>query len=164
MFSYERFLLENLSLGARFGFAFGGAPDGFFPLHFEGRGTYYFGNVTEGRSTFIPYVAAGLGLAQVDSKVPVQMVDCVDVDLCLAAPEVNEDLVDPNDGAARLRTLDAYKSLGTVFATISPGLMVAVSKQLSAVGNIGVLLMTDSQQSTSLVIDLQPSLGVQLGF
>jgi hypothetical protein len=42
--------------------------------------------------------------------------------------------------------------------------MVAVSKQLSAVGNIGVLLMTDSQQSTSLVIDLQPSLGVQLGF
>lgn len=166
MFSYERFLLENVSLGARFGFAFSGAPDGFFPLHFEGRGTYYFGNVTEGRSTFIPYVAAGIGLAQVDSKVPVQMVDCRPevVDDCLDAPEVNENLVDPDNGSARLRTLDAYKSLGTVFASISPGVMVALSRELLVVGNAGVLLMTDSQQSTSLVINLQPSLGVQLGF
>jgi hypothetical protein len=166
MFSYDRFLLENVSLGARFGFAFSGAPDGFFPLHFEARGTYYFGNVTQSRSRFVPYVAVGFGLAQVDSKVPVQMVDCLPEALqaCQTAPEVNEQLINPNGGAARLRSLDAYKSLGTVFGTVSPGLMVSISKELSAVANLGVLLMTDEQQSTSLVINLQPSLGVELGF
>jgi hypothetical protein len=166
MFSYDRFLLESVSLGARFGFAFSGAPDGFFPLHFEARGTYYFGNVTQGRSRFVPYVAAGFGLAQVDSKVPVQMVDCLPeaIQQCQEAPQVDEQLVNPNGGAARLRTLDAYRSLGTVFGIVSPGLMVSLSKEVSAVANLGVLLMTDEQQSTSLVINLQPSLGVELGF
>jgi hypothetical protein len=166
MFSYDRFLLENLSLGARFGFAFSGAPDDFFPLHFEARGAYYFGNVTQGRSRFVPYVAVGFGLAQVDSKVPVQMVDCLPdaIEACQSADAVNEQLVNPNGGAARLRTLDAYKSLGTVFGDISPGLMVAITRELSAVANLGVLLMTDEQNSTSLVINLQPTLGVELGF
>lgn len=165
LFSYDRFVLDNVSLGARFGFAFSGAPDGFFPLHFEARGTYYFGNVTQGRSTIVPYVAVGFGLAQVDSKVPVQMVDCLPdaIANCQAAPEVNEQLVDPETGAARLRTLDAYQSLGTVFGTFSPGVMVALSKQVSAVANVGVLLMTDEQQS-SIVLNLQPTLGVELGF
>jgi hypothetical protein len=165
LFSYDRFLLENVSLGARFGFAFSGAPDGFFPLHFEARGTYYFGNVTQGRSTIVPYLALGFGLAQVDSKVPVEMVDCRPeaLAMCQAAPAVNEALVDPNSGAARLRTLDAYQSLGTVFGTFSPGVMVALSRQLSAVANVGVLLMTDQQQST-IVLNLQPTLGVELGF
>jgi len=166
MFSYDRFLLDSLSLGARFGFAFSGAPDGFFPLHFEARGTYYFGNVTQGRSTFVPYIAAGFGLAQVDSKVPVEMVDCRPeaIQACTDAPAVDEQLIDPEDGAARLRTLDAYKSLGTVFANISPGMMIALTRELSAVANVGVLLMTDQQRSTSLVINVQPSLGLALGF
>jgi hypothetical protein len=167
MFSYDRVLLDSVSLGARFGFAFSGAPDGFFPLHFEARGTYYFGNLTQGRSTFIPYIAAGFGLAQVDSKVPVEMVDCRpdrNVPECVAAPAVDEQLIDPDTGLARLRTLDAYKSLGTVFANVSPGMMFALTKELSAVANVGVLLMTDEQRSTSLVVNLQPSLGVQVGF
>jgi hypothetical protein len=166
MFSYDRFLIDSVSLGARFGFAFSGAPDDFFPLHFEARGTYYFGNLTQGRSRIVPYVAAGFGLAQVDSKVPVQMVDCLPdaIQQCQSAPQVNEQLINPNGGAARLRTLDAYKSLGTVFGTISPGVMVALTRELSAVGNVGVLLMTDEQASTSLVINLQPTLGVELGF
>jgi hypothetical protein len=166
MFSYDRFLLENLSLGARFGFAFNGAPEDFFPLHFEARGTYYFGNVTQGRSRFTPYVALGFGLAQVDTKVPVQMVDCLPdaIQECLDAPEVNEQLIDPDTGAARLRNLDAYKSLGTVFGNVSPGIMVALTREISAVGNVGVLLMTDAEAATSLVLNLQPSLGVVLGF
>ena len=166
MFSYDRFLLGNVSLGARFGFAFGGAPQDFFPMHFEARGTYYFGNVTEGRSRFMPFIALGVGLAQVDTNAPVQMVDCLPeaVDACLETPEVNEQLIDPENGAARLRNLDAYKSLGTVFANVSPGIMIALTRELSAVGNVGVLLMTDAEAATSLVLNLQPSLGVVLGF
>jgi hypothetical protein len=175
LFSYDRFLLDNVSLGVRFGFAFSGAPDGFFPLHFEGRGTYYFGDVIRGRSTFVPYVAAGAGIAQVDTRVAVEMVDCrPDVNTnpdapptyqrCLQSSEVNQGLIDPTTGAARLRTLDAYKSLGKVFGTISPGLMVQLSKQLSGVVNLGVLLMTEERRSTSLIVDFQPSAGVVLGF
>jgi hypothetical protein len=167
LFSYDRFLLNNVSLGVRFGFAFRGAPDGFFPIHFEGRGTYYFGNVTQGRDRFVPYVAAGFGLAQVDSKVPVQMVDCLpdqDIAACQASPAVNEQLIDPETGLARLRTLDAYKSLGTVFATLSPGILFAVTDKLSAVGNVGVMLMTEKEASKSLVLNIEPTLGVMLGF
>jgi hypothetical protein len=175
LLSYDRFLLDNLSLGVRFGFAFSGAPDGFFPLHFEGRGTYYFGDVIRGRSRFVPYVAAGAGIAQVDTRVAVEMVDCrADTNAdpaapptynrCLMSSEVNQGLIDPTSGAARLRTLDAYKSLGKVFGTLSPGLMVQLSKQVSAVANLGVLLMTEERRSTSLIVDFQPSVGVVLGF
>src|SRR5262249_788735 len=149
-------VMDNLSLGVRFGFAFSGAPSGFFPLHFEGRGTYYFGDVPRGRSTFVPYIALGVGVAQVDSRVQVQMVECKPdaVDAGQRSP-VDTTLLDPNTGAARLRNLNAYKSLGSVFATLAPGLMVAFSKDVSGVANVGVLLMTEEKRSTSLLIDLQ---------
>jgi hypothetical protein len=166
MLSYERFLIDQLSLGVRFGFAFSGAPEGFFPLHFEGRGTYYFGDVTRGRSTFVPYVAVGFGLAQVDSRVEVEMVDCVPGEeaACLAAPEVDRALIDPDTGVARLRTLDAYKTLGNVFGTVSPGLMIQLSGKASAVVNLGVMLLTEEDSSASIILAIQPSLGLALGF
>jgi hypothetical protein len=166
LLSYDRFILDRLSLGVRFGFAFSGAPEDFFPLHFEGRGTYYFGDVPRGRSLFVPYIALGVGLAQVDSRVEVEMVDCDKpdrVDECVNSPAVDANLIAP-DGAARLRTLDAYKSLGSVFASLSPGVMINFSKQLSAVANVSILLMTEQQSSSSLIVDLQPSLGMVLGF
>lgn len=169
MLSYDRFVLDRVSLGVRFGFAFSGAPEDFFPLHFEGRGTYYFGDVTRSASTFIPYVALGAGVAQVDSRVEVQMVDCLPgaEETCQNAPAVNGDLIDvdgagPDGGSARLRNLDAYKSLGNVFGTISPGVMVSFSREFSGVVNLGVLLMTE--QSRALVLNFQPSIGVALGF
>ena len=171
MLSYERFLVDNISLGVRFGFAFSGAPEDLFPLHFEGRGTYYFSDVTKGKARFAPYIAVGVGVAQVDSKAEVEMVDCKPeaIDTCLGAPAVNEGLIDrdgdgTDDGSAELRTLDAYKSLGTVFGTLSPGIMVALSKELSAVANLGVLLMTEQGSSSSLIVNFQPTLGLALGF
>ncbi len=165
MISYDRFLLDNLSLGVRFGFAFSGAPDGFFPLHFEGRGTYYFTDVAKGASMWAPYFAVGFGLAQVDSRSEVEMVDCrpESVDECVGSPSVNQQLIDPEDGAARLRTLDAYKTLGQVFGSVSPGLMVAFSTELSGVANLGVMLMTE-EQAKAIVVNFQPSLGLALGF
>jgi hypothetical protein len=83
---------------------------------------------------------------------------------CTSAPEVNKGLIDPINGRAQLRTLDAYKSLGKVFATLSPGVMVQLSKQMSGVVNVGVLFMTDESRSTSLLINFQPTLGLVLGF
>jgi hypothetical protein len=120
---------------------------------------------------FVPYLAAGVGVAQVDSRVEVQMVDCIPESqaACLGADSVNQDLIDsdgngPDTGSARLRTLDAYKSLGKVFGTLSPGVMINFSRELSAVANIGVLLMTEEQRSTSLIVNFQPSVGLALGF
>ena len=166
MLSYERFLLDQFSLGVRFGFAFSGAPEDFFPLHFEGRATYYFADVTRGRSTFAPYVALGFGLAQVDSRVEVEMVDCLpdQLDVCQQATQVDQGLVDPETGAARLRTLDAYKTLGKAFGTIAPGLTIKLSRKASAVVNLGVLLMTEENNSSAIIFALQPSLGLAIGF
>lgn len=168
MLSYDRFVFERLSLGVRFGFAFSGAPEDFLPLHFEGRGTYYFGNLPRGRSSLVPYVALGFGLAQVDSKAAVEIVDCDKPDRvqeCVNSPRVDDVLVaGDGSGPARLLTLDAYKSLGSLFATVSPGLMLAFTKELSGVVNLGVLLMTEKSSSSSLIVNLQPSLGLALGF
>jgi hypothetical protein len=143
-----------------------GAPDGFFPLHFEARGTYHFGDVPNGRDLFIPYVALGVGAAEVDSKASVSMVDCepgAQQQLCRNA-DLTTGLVDPDDGLANVRTLDAYKSLGNAFVLLSPGVRVALGDNLAAVGNLGLLLMTEKEASSGVFLSLQPSVGATLGF
>jgi hypothetical protein len=42
--------------------------------------------------------------------------------------------------------------------------MVNLSKNVSGVANLGVLLMTEENRSTSLLLDFQPTLGAVLGF
>lgn len=166
LLSYERFITNEISLGGRFGFAFAGAPDGFFPLHFEARGTYYFGDVPNGRDLFVPYVALGVGAAEVDSKASVSMVDCdpgEQQQLCENAP-LTTGLVDPDDGIASVRTLDAYKSLGNAFVLLSPGVRVSLGDNLAAVGNLGLLLMTEKEASSGVFLSLQPTVGATLGF
>ena len=165
MASYERFVMPELSVGVRFGFAFGGAPEDFFPMHFEGRATYYLGDVTTKSSMFIPYLALGAGLAQVDSRVEVEMVDCSlgSEQRCQQFPGVSEGLLGGDNPAARLRTMDAYKSFGTAFGAVSPGLMIAITDKVSAVVNVGVLLMTERDRAESLILSLQPSVGIAAG-
>ncbi len=165
MASYERFVMTELSVGARFGFAFGGAPEDFFPMHFEGRGTYYLGDVTTGSSTFVPYLSIGAGLAQVDSRVEVEMVDCSlgSQERCQQFPGVSEGLLGGDNPAASLRTLDAYKSFGTFFGSISPGVSIAITRKVSAVVNLGVLLMTERDSADALIFSFQPSLGISAG-
>jgi hypothetical protein len=105
LFSYDRALSRVVSMGARFGYAFGGGPpagqapappysgepnlnllpddvpgeDGtaFFPWHLELRVTAYF--IPIGRGFVNPYVGASVGAAQVDSKITIDERDCSDV-------------------------------------------------------------------------------------
>jgi hypothetical protein len=165
LLSYERFVTNEISLGGRFGFAFAGAPEGFFPLHFEARGTYYFGDVPNGREMFIPYVALGIGAAEIDSKASVSLVDCNpgQEQLCQNAP-LNTGLVDPDTGLARVRTIDAYKSLGNAFVLLSPGVRVALGDNIAAVGNLGLILMTEKEASSGVFLSVQPTVGATLGF
>jgi hypothetical protein len=76
---YERVLGENLSLGAKLGFAFGGSPKAttgkgtaFLPIHAELRGSYWFGSAPFASSGLRPYVGLAAGLGEVDGHVAVE--------------------------------------------------------------------------------------------
>lgn len=70
---YDRLLFDQLLAGARVGFAFGGAPEGFLPLHLELRAQYYFAERPFAKNGLRPYAGLGFGLAQVDAKVNVEV-------------------------------------------------------------------------------------------
>ncbi len=78
LLGYDRALGENLSLGARIGYAIGGGPQrpaasAFLPVHLEARATYWFGENPLARSGFRFFVLAAGGMAQVDASVPVDV-------------------------------------------------------------------------------------------
>jgi hypothetical protein len=165
LLTYERFVTDEISLGARVGFAFGGAPENFFPLHFEARGTYYFGAIPESRTLFVPFVAVGVGAAQIDSKASATIVDCNAgrEDDCTGAP-LNTGLLDPMTGAAHQRTIDAYKTLGKAFLVVSPGARFLLADNVAVLANLGLMLMTEEEQSKSVFLTVQPSVGANFGF
>jgi hypothetical protein len=78
--SYDLAFKPNLSAGVRAGFAFGGGPDAplldhsFLPIHLEARGTYWFRPLSA--LGFRPYVHVGGGMAQVDTKVEIDVREC----------------------------------------------------------------------------------------
>jgi hypothetical protein len=77
LLGYERVVAENFLLGARLGFAFRGAPtnnagEAFMPFHVELRAGYVFGSAPFESGGLRPYLAAGVGLAEVASNVGVE--------------------------------------------------------------------------------------------
>ena len=93
MLSFDRVLGKNLTLGARAGYALNGGPSAgdkkFLPFHGEVRIGYWFGKQPFAKKGIRPYVAGGGGIAQVDAKLPVTVVDCAQ---------------DPNTGASQVGT------------------------------------------------------------
>jgi len=78
LFGYDRALGENVTLGARLGYALGGGPqrpgaNGFLPIHAEARATYWFGSNPLSRSGFRFFALAAGGMAQIDASVPVDV-------------------------------------------------------------------------------------------
>src|SRR5690606_18160658 len=100
LLSYDRAFSPNLMAGVRLGYAFRGGPPAnrdmkyfpggtlevydegtsFLPYHAEVRATYLFGRGLSSSGLRF-YAHAGGGLAQVDAKVVVPVVDCGLVDL-----------------------------------------------------------------------------------
>jgi hypothetical protein len=81
MLGYEFAVSQQLLIGGKVGFAFGGGPtlstasrkgSDFLPLHAEARGTYRFGDYG---SFFRPQVTLAVGAAQVDAKEAVWVAD-----------------------------------------------------------------------------------------
>jgi hypothetical protein len=77
LLGYERVLGENLTVGAKLGFAFGGSPkapggSAFLPLHAEARGSYWFGHAPFASAGLRGYAGLALGVGEVDGRVTVE--------------------------------------------------------------------------------------------
>jgi len=168
MLSFDRALTANISLGARVGYAFGGGPAAgankdvkFLPYHGELKLAYWIGKEPFAKKGLRPYVHLGGGVAQIDAKLPVTIVDCSNnktrpptddgYKQCAAAPENA-----PTSGSQL--ELDAYKKLGQSFVAVGGGAVYALSPNSGLQLNVNIMYMLPT---TGQVIE--PSLGYVIG-
>ncbi len=167
MLSYDRVLGRNLTLGARLGYAIGGGPSAgdkkFLPFHGEVRVGYWFGKEPFAKKGIRPYIAGGVGIAQVDAKLPVTVVDCA------LDPNGNSQVgttayttcaTDQGSGAilGKEQKLDAFKKLGQSFINIGGGAMYALSPNSGIQLNLNVMFMLPTSGTV-----IEPSLGYVFG-
>ncbi len=148
MASYERWF-GRVAAGARVGFAFGGAPKDFQPLHIEAR-VLYSPRPDQLTKRFRPYVGIAGGLARVDTKTRVTIVDCLNSD-CLNATSQSQ-LSKEN---ARTLTLNAYRKGAGGFIGPTVGFLYAFTSESALQFNVNVML------PDTLIIE--PSLGYVMG-
>lgn len=146
--------LEQLALGVRVGYAFGGSPrtDGghrFQSLHLEARVAYWLGQAYPTRG-IAPFAFVGAGAGEVDAHYS------VDVRENRAVPPPPEQLDNPDS-----QTLDAYKRLGTGFASAGVGAFYG----FGASGGVmlsgrGMLLFPSSGTAVELELGYAVGLGI----
>jgi hypothetical protein len=137
MASYDRWF-GRLGGGVRVGFAFGGAPKDFSPLHLEARVMYSMRD-DQLNKRFRPYIGIAGGMAEVDVHKKVAVYDCkraADLAACKAWK--------PGDPATALTgatsvNLDAYKSGSGVFFGPTIGFLFAIANDQGIQANLNVL-------------------------
>lgn len=149
LLSYQR-PFGRLMAGARVGFAFRGAPDGFLPLHLELRGAYSL-TTDPLKKRWRPYLGLAFGLAQVDTRSDVTIVDCASQECANRAQITSTDIMLQQ---ARLRDLTAYRSGKKLFFGPTFSLIYALSNESGVVFTTNVMF-------PDLVIS--PSVGYLLG-
>lgn len=193
LLSYDRAFSSNLMAGVRLGYAFRGGPpanrdmeyvwnesrgewestvyeegESFLPYHAEVRATYLFGRGL-GSQGLRFYVHAGGGLAQVDAKVVVPVVDCGVVDpdpqkgnnyaACANGTIREDEAIDLAPPTADPRTdLDAWKKLGRGFITAGGGAMLGLGRSAALQLNVNLMYMLGSSGAV-----IEPSLGLNFG-
>jgi hypothetical protein len=162
--AYDRFVLEDLTLGGRAGVAFNGASDGgasFLPLHLEVRAQYFIVPLAFEEVGVRPYGLVSAGLSQVDSKVEVQVLE----DAAACGANVNDaesPCTTPSPSGVveqRKQTLVAYKQAGQGFASIGAG--IAYEPVPGMALNLALRLGVTFPVVTAV---LSPEVGVALGF
>ncbi len=143
LLGYDRVFGQNVTAGARAGFAFNGGPQrpggaAFLPVHAEARGAYWFGHNPFGRSGFRFFGFAGVGMAEVDASVA--------VDTFKSSAAVK---------AGSSDNWSAWKKTGQGFAEVGPGVMYAVTP------NSGVLV---EAKAMAMFPTSAFGIGVQLGY
>ena len=119
LLGYDRLLGDNITLGARLGFAFGGSPKAtngsgaaFFPLHAEARASYWFGDAPFARDGLRAYLGLAAGVGEVDGHVTVEY------------------YVDRSGYEANAKgKLDAWRKTGNTFVGLHAGMAYAFTKQ-----------------------------------
>ena len=166
LLAYDRLVTDNITLGARLGFAFNGASGGrgtFVPFHAEGRFGFFPGKTPFVGSVVRPYLMVSGGFAQIDTKVQVQVLE--DGVACGATnpssskspctkPSATDGSIEP-----RVQTLNVYKQAGLGFGALSFGVQFvptsAVALYLAVRGNITFPVVTGV---------ISPEAGLSLGF
>jgi hypothetical protein len=175
MLSYDRAFTSNIMAGVRAGFALLGGPPAidrqgdddpandqekaFLPVHAELRVSYWIGRGALAKRGLRPYVFLGGGLAQVDAKVSVKVLDCEDSpnqEFCETAVAPEEGGPDPDDLPEV--ELDAWKKLGQGFAAGGIGLVYAFKENMGIQVNGSFMYMLGAPGPV-----LQPSLGFIYG-
>ncbi|MGC4093290.1 MAG: hypothetical protein QM756_36445 [Polyangiaceae bacterium] len=116
LLGYDQLLGENLELGFRVGWAFGGGPSApgggkFMPFHAELRGAAFFGKAPFAGSNVRPYVALGAGFAEVQSH--------LSTDLYQSAADYAQ---------AKQTTVDAWRTSGRGFVAPTVGCQFPFAK------------------------------------
>jgi len=133
LLSFDRSLGSHWLAGLRAGWAFGGSERGFLPFHAELRGRYLFGE-----GWLVPFASLGAGIAQVDTRLPVN---------------VRENAGDPEPTA-----VEAHAAFGRFFGSSGAGVLLAPSD------NVRVdLLLSVAALFPSFGVALEPSAGVAFG-
>ncbi len=134
LLGYERVFIENLTLGARVGFAFGGSPkptvpgaSAFLPLHAELRASYWFGAAPFSGTGLRGFAGAAIGVGEVDGHVAVQYY----------ADEAGY-LAPNNSGRG---TLDAWRKTGHTIAALHAGLAFSFAEQHAVLLELRLLQM-----------------------
>jgi hypothetical protein len=149
--SYERWF-GRLGAGARLGFAFGGAPKDFNPIHVEARVMYSM-RQDQLNKRFRPYIGIAGGMAEVDYHAKVTVIDCktaMNQPGCIAA----QTRADPALGGAVQTKLDAYKPGAGLFFGPTIGFLYALANDQGIEFNLNVMFPD---------IAFEPSLGYVLG-
>ena len=168
MLGYDGVIVDNFSLGARVGYAFNGTSDGgakFLPVHLEGRAKYAFGSKAYTGAIVRPWIFLNGGLAQVDSKVDVQVVE--DGEVCGAenpksfkSPcQDGYDKAGGKNGNERIQTLKAAKQAGQGFVGGGAGISFLPAKMFA----IDVAFHFSATLPVFVPV-LSPEAGVSVGF
>lgn len=143
-------IADNLSVGARVGFAFGGGPQGendaraFLPLHLEGRLAYWFGDQPFAKTGFRPYVFAAAGIAQVDARTRVTVFEST-------RPSYQPD--NPPE-----QILVVWKKMGQGFGSLGGGVVYNLSESSGIVAEVKAMMMFPTTGQV-----LQPTIGYAIG-
>lgn len=146
MVGLDRAITSNITVGARVGYAFGGGPQGqndargFLPLHLEARAAYFLGAAPFSKLGLRPYAFAAAGLAQVDSRATVHVVES-------GGPTPQPDNPAEQD-------LIVYKKMGQAFGGVGAGAFYATAPTSGFLVELKAMVMFPSSGQV-----LEPTIG-----
>ena len=150
--SIDYFVMGNLTIGGRLGYAFRGNNSTnakFLPFHAEARAQYFFGALDPKTGTGLrPYIMAAGGLAEFDAAVP---------GISVVANQGAKNDADCG-GRACIRDVKAYRLAGQGFAAIGGGLWFNLTPNLVRNANLTILLPLPT-----FSLGLAPEIGLKFG-